>query len=108
MRAAGYALAAALVGAASLTASPPAEAVPSRSSAVVRAFMKVNPCPATGATRGACPGHVVDHIQPLCADGADSIENLQWQTVPEAKEKDRWERQYCRFRRARLPATSGV
>lgn len=96
---AGVALAAALAGAILLTMGGPTEAKPDRSRSVVRAFMKANPCPANGATRGTCPGYVVDHIQPLCAGGADVVENMQWQTVSEAKEKDRLERQHCRARR---------
>lgn len=67
-----------------------------RSSAEVRSFKRENPCPATGKTRGACPGHVVDHIDPLCAGGADSVENMQWQTKEEALEKDKEEWRLCR------------
>jgi hypothetical protein len=37
----------------------------------------------------------VDHIKPLCAGGADRPSNMQWQTVKEAKIKDRRERQEC-------------
>lgn len=38
----------------------------------------------------------VDHIVPLASCGADSIENIQWQTKAEVKVKDRWERKHCR------------
>lgn len=41
------------------------------------------------------PGYVVDHIVPLCAGGADASSNMQWQTVEEAKVKDRQERTEC-------------
>jgi hypothetical protein len=41
------------------------------------------------------PGHVVDHIEPLCAGGADAIYNMQWQTVEEAKIKDQEEYKLC-------------
>src|SRR6266850_5287746 len=58
-------------------------------------FVKRQPCPANGNTRGACPGYVVDHIKPLCAGGADRPSNMQWQTRKEAKIKDRRERQIC-------------
>lgn len=58
-------------------------------------FMKSNPCPATGKTSGACPGYVVDHVRPLCAGGADHPSNMQWQTVADAKLKDREERRMC-------------
>jgi hypothetical protein len=59
------------------------------------AFMKQQPCPSTGKTRGACPGYVVDHIKPLCAGGPDRPSNMQWQTVADAKVKDKQERQMC-------------
>src|SRR3954471_12158103 len=60
------------------------------------AFVKAHPCPASGKTRGACPGYVVDHIKPLCAGGEDHPRNMQWQTVEDAKRKDRTEAQECR------------
>jgi hypothetical protein len=41
------------------------------------------------------PGHVVDHKQPLCACGPDSVANLQWQTTADGKAKDLWERALC-------------
>ena len=66
-------------------------------SAVARAaFQRAHPCPSTGAARGPCPGYVVDHIKPLCAGGADSPRNMQWQTLPAAKRKDARERRRCR------------
>ena len=51
--------------------------------------------PSTGKTRGACPGYVVDHIEPLCAGGRDHPSNMQWQTREEAKKKDKKEREMC-------------
>jgi hypothetical protein len=36
-------------------------------------------------------GHVADHVVPLSRGGADDSSNLQWQTVKEAKCKDRFE-----------------
>ena|SRR5579859_1063938 len=48
----------------------------------------------TGYPHGR-PGYVVDHIVPLCAGGADASSNMQWQTVAEAKVKDRRERAQC-------------
>jgi hypothetical protein len=54
-------------------------------------FERTHPCPSTGRTAGACPGYVVDHIQALKHGGADRPENMQWQTVREGKQKDRWE-----------------
>lgn len=60
------------------------------------AFKRENPCPSTGLRGGSCPGHVVDHIEPLCAGGPDHRSNMQWQTAAEAKVKDREERRICR------------
>ena len=37
------------------------------------------------------PGYVVDHVMPLKRGGADSPRNMQWQTIEEAKRKDKWE-----------------
>ena len=56
-----------------------------------RAFRRSHPCPSTGKTSGACPGYVIDHIQPLKRAGADAPNNMQWQTVAAAKAKDRVE-----------------
>ena len=71
-------------------------AAATRSRAARAEFHRSTPCPATGKSRGACPGYVVDHIVPLCAGGADSPDNMQWQTVHEAKLKDRDELALCR------------
>jgi hypothetical protein len=54
-------------------------------------FMRMHPCPATGRHRGPCPGYVIDHIVALKRGGADRPGNMQWQTVQEAREKDRYE-----------------
>ena len=62
-----------------------------RSESAKNRFKRANPCPANGATRGACPGYVIDHVLPLVCGGADAPSNMQWQTVPEGKAKDRWE-----------------
>jgi hypothetical protein len=64
-------------------------------------FQRAHPCPANGARRGACPGFVVDHVVPLCAGGADAPGNMQWQTVADAKVKDREEARQCRAQRLR-------
>ena len=64
-----------------------------RSEAVRREFLR-----ATGHPNG-WPGHVVDHVVPLCAGGADDPSNMQWQTVGDAKAKDRQERATCAARR---------
>jgi hypothetical protein len=60
-------------------------------------FKEANPCPANRRRSGACPGYVIDHINPLACGGADSPENMQWQTVAAGKEKDGWERDNCRY-----------
>lgn len=57
----------------------------------------------TGFPNGR-PGYVVDHIVPLCACGADAVENMQWQTVQDAAVKDEWERELCKTLRT---ATKG-
>lgn len=62
-----------------------------RSTKAKDSFRKDHPCPSTGKTTGACPGYVIDHIKPLKEGGADSPSNMQWQTVQDAKAKDKWE-----------------
>ena len=66
-----------------------------RSHAVLRAFQREHPCPSTGLTSGQCPGYWKDHIQPLACGGPDAVANLQWQTIAEARAKDKWERNGC-------------
>lgn len=56
-----------------------------RSGISKRIFMEM-----TGYPRGR-PGYVVDHIVPLKRGGDDVPGNMQWQTVEQAKAKDRWE-----------------
>jgi hypothetical protein len=73
-------------------------AASARSKSVRAEFQRLHPCPSTGMPRGACPGYVADHIAPLCAGGADAVANLQWQTIEDAKIKDREERAACRTR----------
>ena len=67
-----------------------------RSSTVKHEFQRQHPCPSTGRTTGACPGYIKDHIRALACGGPDSVANLQWQTVAEAKAKDKWETKGCR------------
>ena len=55
------------------------------------AFKRDHPCPSTGKSTGSCPGFVIDHVKPLKRRGADSPENMQWQTEGAAKMKDRSE-----------------
>jgi hypothetical protein len=67
-------------------------AATTRSNSAKAEFKRENPCPANGRRYGPCPGYVIDHIVPLMCNGADSPSNMQWQTVADAKAKDRWER----------------
>ncbi|QGH72681.1 MAG: HNHc protein [Podoviridae sp. ctQNx1] len=62
----------------------------------VRAFKRVNPCPATSKIEKSCPGYVVDHIVPLCAGGADRPSNMQWQDKIAGLQKDKLEWWLCR------------
>ncbi len=68
-----------------------------RSGDAKREFEIEHPCRAPGVHKpgGPCPGYVVDHVIPLACGGADGPENMQWQTVEEAKAKDQWERHDC-------------
>jgi hypothetical protein len=75
--------------------SAPLSAREYRSRGVTREFQREHPCPSTGRTRGACPGYRKDQIKPLACGGPDAVSNLQWQTIRDARAKDRWERQVC-------------
>jgi hypothetical protein len=55
-----------------------------RSGSAKREFQVTHPCPATGRTRGACPGYTKDHVVPLACRGRDAPSNMQWQTVRDA------------------------
>lgn len=74
----------------------PADARIKRSQSAKVEFKQQNPCPATGARKGPCKGYVIDHINPLACGGADAPTNMQWQTVADAKAKDKWERKGCK------------
>jgi hypothetical protein len=92
-------------------AAPGADARAHRSEKVKADFQRANPCPATGQTKGKCPGYVIDHVYPLACGGLDDPLNLMWQTVRDAKIKDRWERKGCQSAGrgpAGLSSTSGV
>ena len=56
-----------------------------RSEAARKEFMRQ-----TGFPNGR-PGYVIDHIKPLKKGGCDCPKNMQWQTIKQAKEKDKWE-----------------
>jgi hypothetical protein len=42
-----------------------------------------------------CNGYVIDHVNPLACSGLDRPENMQWQSIADAKAKDKWERKAC-------------
>jgi 5-methylcytosine-specific restriction endonuclease McrA len=67
-----------------------------RSKAALRAFIKVQACPATGEHRFPCPGWQIDHIIPLKCLGLDEPENMQWLTVEDHKAKTKRESKECR------------
>jgi hypothetical protein len=79
-----------------LAMAGPAHAKTKRSAAAIAEFKRLNPCPATGQPRGSCPGYIIDHIQALACGGPDTAQNMQWQTLREAKAKDKWERIGCK------------
>ena len=62
-----------------------------RSQTARAAFKREHPCPATQQPTGPCPGYIIDHVIALKRGGPDTSANMQWQTVDEAKAKDRLE-----------------
>ena len=98
-RAARRALVATMVTLALCASMPTAEARNPRSHAAKREFVGAHPCPSTGSHKVRnCPGYIIDHVNPLCAGGPDAASNMQWQTVGDARIKDRQERALCRKR----------
>lgn len=79
----------------------PSSAKIPRSHAALVAFARVHPCPSTGLRITSCPGHVIDHVVPLCAGGADLPRNMQWQEHEASLFKDRGERRQCAALRRR-------
>ncbi len=49
----------------------------------LRSFRTMHPCPATGDTKGACPGYEVNHHVPLECCGPDTPNNMEWLTHAE-------------------------
>jgi hypothetical protein len=76
----------------------PVDARIKRSQSAKVEFKREHPCPANGARKGPCKGYVIDHVKPLACGGADRPENMQWQSVADAKAKDKWERIGCATR----------
>ena len=66
-----------------------------RSQKAKTVFKYSHPCPSTGRRKGSCPGYIIDHIKAIACGGADSPDNMQWQTKSDAKAKDKWERNGC-------------
>ncbi len=73
----------------SSTAKRAADGRIQRSEAARHAFARQ-----TGYPHGR-PGYVIDHIVPLACGGTDAPSNMAWQTIAEAKAKDKWERKGC-------------
>jgi len=67
-----------------------------RDPAQAAAFRKQVACSATGKIQRSCPGYVVDHIDPLCAGGADRPDNMMFMSIADAKKKDRVEHKLCK------------
>ena len=59
-------------------------------------FTRLHPCPGDRSAHRSCGGYVIDHVIPLACGGLDAPSNMQWQTIAEGKEKDRWELKGCR------------
>ena len=57
-----------------------------RSRSVRDAFVAENPCPIYDEKAKKCLAEV-DHIEPLCAGGKDSVENLQWLSIEQHRLK---------------------
>lgn len=96
--------AAALLASAAYAASAP----DSRSFKAEVLFRLQNPCPATGDTHGDCKGYVIDRVIPAACGGAEDPSNMQWQTLAQARAKDRWEKIGCRPGRKLVLPTPAV
>lgn len=85
--------------------SCPVEAKSYRDPQVRAEFMKAHPCPPTGKTRGRCDGWNVDHRIPLCYSGfgLDVVQNMQWLTVEQHREKTKLDVKVCRWDEAPEP-----
>lgn len=63
-------------------------------------FKKANPCPATGQSKGRCPGYQVDHVKSLMLGGKDKPDNMQWLTIEEHKAKTKAEFKQCKRKKS--------
>lgn len=77
-----------------------ADAAIHRSAKARTEFARQVACPETGMHKLPCKGYIIDHIKALACGGRDAPDNMQWQTVAEAKAKDKWERNECKTRAA--------
>ena len=70
--------------------------VEARDRAVVREFVRENPCPVEGP--GTCfqKGYAVDHVWPLVCGGPDTMENLAYLNNATHKIKSRYDVRRCR------------
>ena len=76
--------------------TPLCAAADARSFKAEAMFRLEHPCPATGESQGVCKGYVIDRVIPVICGGVEEPANMQWQTLAEAKEKDKWDRIGCR------------
>lgn len=93
---------------AAIAVALPCSAAESRSFRAEVLFRLQSPCPATGETSGECKGYVIDRVIPVACGGAEEPSNMQWQTLAEAREKDRWEKIGCRPGRKLVLPTPAV
>ena len=77
-----------------------ADAHVNRSMSAKRAFARDVACPATGLHKLPCKGFVIDHVKPIFCGGLDNKSNMQWQSVADAKAKDRVERVGCQIKKS--------
>lgn len=84
-----------LLAALMVVSTMPVEARQHRSQTARHEFVREHACPSTHRNRLPCPGYVIDHVKALACGGADAPFNMQWQTIAEAKAKDKWELKEC-------------
>lgn len=80
-----------------MSATP--DARPQRSAAEVLAFKRHSPAPLLSLRLRACPGHQVDHADPIGAGGSDTRDNVQWLVVEEHRMMTRSDVRMCRLDR---------